>query len=162
MDLRLETPSPALSSAGHGGDLVFLSNGQIELDNGLRTAIHLSLFCDRLADEADVVPREFDEPLPDRRGYWADFLSRNGHRLGSRLYLLRTTGAILTAQTEAAARGYCLEALAWIEARGIGTVEVEVERIEHGLVLHVDVVDSLTGARRRHSYLWDAMVREGV
>jgi phage gp46-like protein len=38
------------------------------MDDGLNTAVIISLFCDRLADASDVIP----DGTTDRRGWWAD------------------------------------------------------------------------------------------
>ncbi|MEE8218974.1 MAG: phage GP46 family protein [Vicinamibacteria bacterium] len=166
-DLRLDTPSGSVDGtsplSGHlGGDLVVSTRfHHYEVDNGLRTAVYLSLFTDRLADEDDDLPTDPDAPFPDRRGYWADFLSPiPGDRWGSRLWLLK--GRVLTDDVVAEARTYCLEALEWLGILQIATAEVDTRRNGSRLEIEVVVIDSLTGAERRFSFTWDAMLREGV
>ena len=146
--------------------------GSYALDDGLRSAVYLSIFTDRLADESDELPDSFasDETVPDRRGYWADFLSPIGpdDRMGSRLWLLR--GQTLTRDTRARARSYVLEALRWLETEGIGKASVEVElprkedeaRRRGVLELAITVTDEVAQRSRRFDFVWDAMVREGV
>lgn len=172
MDLRLDTNSEATLdgtnpiSGGLGADLQVDAFHQYVRDDGLRTAVYLSLFTDRLADEDDRLPHDPAEPFPDRRGYWADFLvpvlfpALAGFRLGSRLWLLR--GRTLTTETTAEARAYCAEALVWLETLGIGIAEVATGRDRDRLLIDAAVIDSLTGSERRFSFVWDAMVRGGV
>lgn len=72
----------------HGG-------GDLVAENTLRTAVILSLFLDRRADDDDVLPNGSN----DRRGWWADTVApmteygiggglASGDRIGSRLWLL--------------------------------------------------------------------------
>lgn len=149
-----------------GFDISFAEDpawGQLQEDNGLRSAVLLSLFTDRIADVDDDVPDSTNPGFPERRGYWADFLSPLGpdDRYGSRLWLLR--GKALTQDTRATAAAYCLESLAWVEGLGIGTVDIETSIPRAGeLAIEVVITDSTTRDERRYSFLWDAMIREGV
>lgn len=81
----------------------------LELDEGLETAVVISLFTDRRADEGDVLPGLGD----DRRGWWGDaFPVVAGDQIGSKLWLLAREK-----QTPAAlgrAEQYAREALAWL------------------------------------------------
>jgi phage gp46-like protein len=78
-------------------------------DEGLRTAMVLSLFCDRLAENTDILP---DAPN-DRRGWWADSNPVVSDDLfGSRLWLLdreKNTPDVLSR-----AKVYASEALQWL------------------------------------------------
>lgn len=171
-DLRYDDPGTGIagSAASHekrrGADLSFdltRGHGQFTLDNGLRSAVYLSLFCDALAADSDPLPDAEDSgPFPDRRGYWADFLSPvPGDRYGSRLYLLR--GRALNQQTLALARTYALEALRWLETLGIGTPEVEASSPRREVLELVVVIrDQVGRAEKRYRYVWDAMESEGV
>lgn len=151
-----------------GADISFPSTpgvGQLARDFGLRTAVLLSLFCDRLAEPSDPLPDAgIPGTIPDRRGYWADFLSPIGpqDRWGSRLWELRGT-ELRPQRTPARARTLALEALAWIPALGIGTVEVEVSIPERGrLLIEISIRDAVTQELKRYRVLWDAMEAEGV
>ena len=54
-------------------------------DDGLETAVSLSLFTDRRAEDGDALP----SGDADRRGWWGDdFPAVDGDRMGSRLWLL--------------------------------------------------------------------------
>lgn len=98
-----------------------LGNNGLVADDGLHTAVLISLYSDRLANADDVLP-EIANPgaLPDRRGWWADGLGPGdeaGDRIGSRLWLLAR--AKRTMQNLRAAEAYAREALAWMVTDGI-------------------------------------------
>jgi phage gp46-like protein len=91
------------------------------LDDGLETAILLSLYLDRRADAGDVLPSG-----TDRRGWWGDSLPRvAGDKIGSRLWLLDR--AKETTETLQRAEEYIREALAWlVEDRVADKIEAAV------------------------------------
>jgi phage gp46-like protein len=118
-------------------DVAIVAN-DLQADDGLETAVFLSLFTDRRAEEGDTLP----ESGADRRGWWADGVPVvPDDKWGSRLWLLsRAKNEPGTAQR---AREYAEEALAWlmedrvtdrvdvdaaIRADGILLIEVEVYR----------------------------------
>lgn len=78
-------------------------------DHGLRTAVMLSLFCDRQSDAGDVLP----DAETDRRGWWGDAVAEvEGDKIGSRLWLLarsKSTQSVLSRVEE-----YASEALRWL------------------------------------------------
>lgn len=88
-----------------------LSGDDFVSDEGLRTAVELSLFTDRRAEPGDVLP----DGETDRRGCWADAVADvDGDRMGSRLWLLaraKNTPDVLSRAEE-----YAREALAWLLA----------------------------------------------
>lgn len=88
-------------------DLVVEDN-DLATDGGLETAVLISLFTDRRADDGDVLP----SGETDRRGWWGDvFPSVDGDQIGSRLWLLsRATAAEFVAQSPEIIR----EALQWM------------------------------------------------
>ncbi len=90
------------------GDIGF-EDGDLVLDEGLQTAVALSLFTDRRAEPGDVLPDE----SPDLRGWWADAVPVvAGDKHGSRLWLLdrsKQTQEVLTQ-----AEQYAREALQWM------------------------------------------------
>lgn len=78
-------------------------------EEGLRTAVMLSLFLDRQAEKGDALPRG----ETDRRGWWADaFPVVDGDHIGSRLWLLARETVSET--TRRRAEQYALEALQWL------------------------------------------------
>lgn len=98
-------------------------------DDGLESAVIVSLFTDRRADPGDTPPAGDD----DRRGWWADALAPRvageavtGDRIGSRLWLLAREKQIPA--TLARAKAYAEEALAWlIEDRVAEAVTVRAD-----------------------------------
>lgn len=89
-------------------DLSITSN-DLTTDDGLRTAVILSVYCDRQADESDVLP----DGSTDRRGWWADeFADVNGDKIGSRLWLLERSKNTPDVLSRAVA--YAREALQWL------------------------------------------------
>lgn len=103
-------------------DLVFEAD-DLALDGGLETAVLLSLFTDRRAEEGDPLPTGEQ----DRRGWYGDALPVvDGDRIGSRLWLIsreKQTPSVLS-RIEAYAR----EALAWlVEDQVASKVAVKAE-----------------------------------
>lgn len=105
--------------SGTFADLSF--DGQaIEVDDGLATAVYLSLFTDRRAHEDDVPPTAPE----DRRGWWGDaFPAVGGDRIGSRLWLLCREKQLLS--VVARAKECAEESLQWMIEDGI-TKRVDV------------------------------------
>lgn len=136
----------------HGADLA-LEQFALAADDGLETAVILSLFTDARASDDDSLP--FGES--DRRGWWADaFPSVDRDRIGSRLWLLRREKQ--TQDTLNRAREYAEEALAWLIADGVArSVEVESFIVRNG-VLGLSVViqrPDASIARFRYETLWN-------
>lgn len=114
-------------SFDQGADYALDTLGLVE-DDGLETAVIISLFTDRQAGTDDDIP----DGSGDRRGWWADTLSA-GDQTGSRLWLLsreKQTQAVLNN-----AREYALEALQWLVDDGVaGQIEVEAEIVRDGIL----------------------------
>lgn len=109
------------SNSALGADFA-LQQGQLATDDGLRTAIIISLFSDGRARDDDVLPSG-----DDRRGWWGDAFLPPNDRIGSRMWLLEREK--LTTATLLRLRDYAREALAWLIEDGIAaSVNVIVER----------------------------------
>lgn len=134
-------------------DLV-MDGGRLATDEGLRTAIAISLFTDRRAADDDELP----DAGADRRGWWGDIATAvEGDLIGSRLWLLRRSK--ITSASLARARDYCREALAWLtEDRIASAVEIEVEA-QRPDRLAIGVIVSRPGGpqRERFDYVWNAV-----
>ena len=102
---------------------ITLDGGLLATDEGLETAIIVSLFTDRRALADDELPAG----AGDRRGWWGDALpSAEGDRIGSRLWLISREK--IAADAVARAREYGEEALQWLIEDGIAAaVEVFAE-----------------------------------
>jgi phage gp46-like protein len=137
-----------------GGDLA-LADGQLVTDEGLRTAILMSLFTDARA--------RADDPLPhdgaDLRGWWGNGFARAdglaSADIGSRLWLLEREK--LTFAVLARAKAYVAEALAWmIEAGVVSALDVEVARLDDQSLAIAVRVDRPEGpARQRFDFKWE-------
>jgi phage gp46-like protein len=88
--------------------------GDLAVDDGLHTAVIISLLTDRLADPDDFIP----DGTTDRRGWWADLPLPSADDLptpdfiGSRLWLLAREKQI--PETARRAEHYAREALQWM------------------------------------------------
>jgi len=105
------------------GDFGFEGN-DLEHDNGLETAVLISLFSDRRANDDDELP----DPSRGKRGWWGDLVSGiENDLIGSKLWLLERNKT--TEETLVKAKQYILESLRWMIEDGITRkIEVEVER----------------------------------
>jgi phage gp46-like protein len=116
-------------------DIGVASNDLVR-DDGLKTAVELSLFTDRQAETGDALP----SGETDRRGWWADGVPVvAGDRIGSRLWLLareKQTGAVRERLEK-----FAKEALQWlVEDKVAERVEVTAEFPSPGMyVLEVEV-----------------------
>lgn len=141
------------SNATADADLSMIDQ-DIASDAGLETAVLLSLFTDRRADDDDVPPG--GDPT-DRRGWWADqFLPVEGDRIGSRLWLLdRST---LTGETARLAEEYVREALAWmLEDLVVSGIDVTIDTSTRG-AMFIDVALQRPGKDAvsfRFAHVWD-------
>lgn len=105
-------------------DIEFKNNDLVN-ENGLETAVLMSVFTDKRASE--------DDPLPDingdKRGWWGDLtLPESEDAIGSKLWLLersKTTQRVITK-----AKKHIRDSLQWMIDDGIAVkIDVEVERI---------------------------------
>lgn len=124
----------------------------LDSDEGMDTAIVISLFSDARANDDDQLPAG----QTDRRGWWGDaFGPVAGDRLGSRLWLLRRSKQLQSSLNEA--REYAEEALAWMVEDGVAErVEVVayIPRFEVlGLAIAIYKPDGSV-FRRRYESLW--------
>jgi phage gp46-like protein len=139
------------SNAAWSADL-FLDGARLATDDGLQTAIIVSLMTNRRADA--------DDPLPapgERGGWWGDVLAgAAGDRIGSRLWLLAREKRLQS--VIARAREYVIEALAWLIEDGVArTVEVSAEaQGEQTLAFGVFITRPEGPGRQRFDFTWEA------
>jgi phage gp46-like protein len=118
MDLRLSY-SPTLLMAD-----LSLAGPDLAGDDGLETAVVLSLLTDRRARADDRLPGAPD----DKRGWWGDaFATVRGDEIGSRLWLLNRSKEQQAVLLEA--KALAEEALSWL--------------VEDGLARSVEVIPSV-------------------
>lgn len=157
----------ASSSATQLGDLALtwsidfgnadlsMIDSDLASDRGIETAVLLSLFLDRRADDDDVPPS--GDPN-DRRGWWADEFAENaGDLIGSRLWLLDRS--VLSRETEFRAEEYVREALAWmIEDKVVAGIDITIERTKNALLIAIGL--NRPGRDQvsfKFSRVWDSM-----
>lgn len=123
-------------------------------DEGLETAIIISLFTDRRAEPDDVLPGSAD----DRRGWWADvFPDTQRDKIGSRLWLLLREKQLQSVVNRA--REYAQEALNWLVEDGVvKTVNVAASIVRMGVLgLYIEVLrPDKTTAKYRFETFWNA------
>jgi phage gp46-like protein len=129
-DLKLNWDGEAFAA-----DLAISANDLVAED-GLQTAVELSLFTDRRAEDGDTLPAG----ETDRRGWWADAAPVvAGDKIGSRLWLLAREKQ--TATTRQRLEKYAAEALQWlIDDKVAERIEVAASFPSPGIyVLEVEV-----------------------
>lgn len=102
------------SPAAVRADLGF-AGGDLAADHDIKTAVLVSLFTDRRAEDDDELP----DPSSSKRGWWGDALGAvgSGRRIGSRLWLLSREKQLNEALIRA--REYATESLQWLVADGV-------------------------------------------
>jgi len=144
----------AMVMTENGGALV-LSGFDLERDDGLETAVIISLFTDRRASN-EQIPVEL--PQDDLRGYWGDIANATpSDQTGSLLWLLAREKQ--RPQILGRAQQYCREALAWMVEDLVATrVEVTAQFVAQGWMLILVDIFRPTGTpvRYRFNYEWAA------
>lgn len=127
-----------------------ISGDDFEADNGLETAVTISLFTDR---------RVTDEELPfletGKRGWWGDmFPEIDQDKIGSRLWTLdrsKTTNETLSRMNE-----LCKESLNWMLEDGIaGEIAVNSEYNESKQMITTIEISRPDKQSERFSVVWD-------
>lgn len=143
-----------------GGDLV-LFGYDLERDDGLETAVIISLFTDRRAS-AEQIPPEY--PQDDLRGYWGDITNISAtDQTGSLLWLLAREKQI--PQILSRAEQYCREALDWMIEDLVSTrIEVTATYPAPGwMLLVIDIYrPNGTVVRFQYNYEWSAQAGKGA
>lgn len=136
----------ALTYQGDSLD-IDLELGDLVHDDGLVTAVLVSLLSDGRAPPEAVVPTLDGEP----RGWWPD---DPNDRFGSLLWLL--SRGKQTQETAATAREYVRAALAWMVEDGVATrVLVDAAWAERGIL--AIAVEIERGSARRWAGAWAAI-----
>lgn len=124
-------------------DFVYL-NGDLTTDQGLESAIIISLFTDQQAAIDDVLP---DINSTDRRGWWGDLASPDveNDKIGSKLWLLERSKTEESVISDA--KKYTEDALEWLIEDNIASeINVNSERQEslNGDILAIEAEIILT------------------
>lgn len=145
----------ALTFSDYGGGDLVMSGQDLLRDDGLESAVLVSLFTD-LRARPEQLPPEDDKS--DLRGYWGDVVpAADGDKTGSLLWLLRREKQ--TAETLARAKQFCERALAWMtEDLVASSVTVATRYIGLG-VMRIDIAiarPSGSKVQYRYDYEWAA------
>lgn len=132
--------------------------GALATDDGMRTAILISLFSDARAPAGAVLP----EPGADPRGWWGDAFAPDASAsdpaagaIGSTLWLLRR--AKITPAAIEQARQAAHAALTWLVRDGVvSALAVEAAARGHWLTIGVTVDRPAGPGRQRHDFTWNA------
>ena len=130
---------------------VAIAGADLATDEGLRTAVIVSLFTDARAHDDDALPDG-----ADRRGWWGDAVADvAGDRTGSRLWLFRRAKNLRTVIEDF--RQAVAEALAWLVEDGIArSVEVTAEARDRQTLAFAVEIRRRDGAAERHDFVWEA------
>lgn len=99
-----------------------IENGDLLTEQGLETAVLISLFSDQRINEEELPPG-----LISKRGWWGDlFADFEGDKIGSKIWILDRSKNSL--ETLAQLETYAKECLAWMITDGVASsIEVEGE-----------------------------------
>lgn len=151
-DLSVTDIAIVLDDYGNG-DFQIAKNDLV-LDEGLETAVIISLFCDRY-----VAPEELPDGEIDSNGYWGDIANQNpSDKTGSKLWTLKREKSLpLVAKR---AKEYAEEALRWMIEDGVtNEVIVTASIVKTGvLLISVSIVRPKNTVDFRYDYLWQQQI----
>jgi phage gp46-like protein len=127
-----------------------LEAGDLKADEGLETAVLISLFSDQRAEEIEVPNGQ-----TSRRGYWGDMYPPvEGDRHGSKIWTHERSKASLSVL--AALETRILEALDWMIKDGAAvSVSAEGEIDDFKQMFFTIEITRPTGENDRFSLIWD-------
>ena len=127
-----------------------VKDGDLVSDDGLETAIIISLFTDRRA-----TTEQLPSGITTRKGWWGDlFPDVDKDQIGSRLWTILREKRINS--TLVRAEEYCNEALEWTIEDGVAS-EVSVTATFEGqseILLNI-ILQRPTGENSRFGFVWD-------
>jgi phage gp46-like protein len=129
---------------------ISLDGPKLKTDSDLATAVTISLFTNRRANNDDIL----DNP-EDRQGWWGDTYSlAQDDRIGSRLWILSRSKK--TSEVLNLAREYAQEALQWlINDRVAENVNVSTKSINQNvLAIKVDITRPEGREIFEYDYVW--------
>jgi len=145
----LPTGAPVSFETLSGGD----AKDFLRMDEGLETAILLSLFSDARALDGDEIP--FGS---DKRGFWGDALL--GYSFGSKLWTLERS--TITNKTLAVIESHMATALQWMLEDGVVS-DVGVSATRSGNIVLMEVTiyrDGEEPLSTKYSLNWERMIQE--
>lgn len=130
---------------------IYVAEDGFKADDGLQTAVIISLFTDRRLPDGVAHP----DGAADRKGYWGDLAESDGYQWGSLLWTLYRQ--VITDTVITNCRQFCEDALQWMIDDGIAeSVTVTAERAgTYQINIGIIVVKRDTRDTLRYSYLWN-------
>lgn len=133
-------------------DLV-IENSDLKIDNGLETAVAISLLTDGRVKKEDLPHLE-----KDQKGWWGDmYPDIDLDKIGSRLWLIDRSK--VTDETLRRSEELCEEALQWMIEDGLADeiiVESEYNENKH-LIINIQITRP-DEEDERYSVLWDEQI----
>lgn len=124
-----------------------VSGAALASGDDLTTAVLISLFTDRRANDDDTLP----DASNDRRGWWGDL--DQDVPIGSRLWLLSRSK--LAPSVALAAKGYIAEALRWLIDDGVAAaVDVVTSIVMPNRLNAVVTITRATGTKQSLQFNW--------
>lgn len=140
----------ALQQLGVGQFGIGVTADDLLADDGLETAVVISIFSDRRLPDGTAPNDGTNNP----RGWWGDIGDPDGVPIGSLLWLLWREKVL--PETVARAKEYCQQALRWMIDDGIArAVSVTAERAGLSQISIGIEIARPSGEVRRFAYLWD-------
>lgn len=127
-----------------------IANGDLIGDDGLQTAVAISIFTD-----ARVMDEELPPPQKDKKGWWGDmFPDVEGDQIGSKLWL--TGRAKITTETQRLAEDHCKDGLQWLIDDGVASkISVtSVYGVNRSLLINIQITKP-NGNTSRFQVIWD-------
>lgn len=143
------------NSADYKGDfLIDESGADISSDEGLETAVIISLFTDARAGDEELPPNE-----KSKRGWWGDSIAdATEDKIGSKLWLLFREKELK--EVAVRAKEYVQEALEWmIETKIANKIEVDSELLGNGILglqIRIYRPGKTELTEYKFNYNWDA------
>lgn len=129
---------------------ILIVDGDLASDDGLETAVTISLFTDRRVSE-----EELPAPQKDKKGWWGDmFPDVEQDKIGSRLWLIGREK--VTQEVAKRAEDYCKEGLEWLIEDGVAAsiAVVASYNSSKNLIIQIEIVKP-TGNKFKFKVLWD-------
>lgn len=128
------------------GDWQFIAPALVTGDD-LQSAVLVSLFTDRLANDDDSIPDGTGDP----RGWWGDI--GEDKPIGSRLWLLDRSKQ--TQEVLSNARDYIIEALQWLVDDGvIASMDAQTQWVRDAFLGAQIILYQPTGPQISMTYAW--------
>lgn len=126
-----------------------LENGDLRGDEGLDTAVLISIFTDARIQSDELPVRE-----TSRRGWWGDQFGVDQDKIGSRLWLLVRVKQ--TTETLRLAEDYIKESLEWLIEDGVAdSIAVTAEYDANKFLTALVQIKKPNGRTSRYQLLWE-------